>query len=78
MLLNNRYLIQDSFGRGLMATIYRGIDTLTDQIVAIKVLRETYSTDPKFVKLFQNEAKLMSVFDNRKGAHPKIWGIVPA
>jgi serine/threonine protein kinase len=60
MLLNNRYLIQDSIGRGLMATIYRGIDIHTDQFVAIKVLRETYSTDPKFVKRFQNEAKMMA------------------
>jgi eukaryotic-like serine/threonine-protein kinase len=60
MLLNNRYLIQDSIGRGHLATTYRGVDTHADQVIAVKVLRDTYSADPKFVKLFQNEAKVMS------------------
>lgn len=60
MLLNNRYLIQSQTVHGQIAIIHRGIDTHTDQVVAIKVLRETYSTDPKFVKRFQNEAKVMS------------------
>jgi serine/threonine protein kinase len=67
MLLNNRYLIQDSIGKGMMATIYRGTDTHTDQVIAVKVLRDTYSADPKFVKLFQNEAKVMSLWH-----HPNI------
>ncbi len=67
MLLNNRYLLQDSIGRGNLATIYRGIDTHTDQVVAIKVLRETYSADPKFVRRFQVEARAASTLK-----HPNI------
>ena len=52
MLLNNRYLIQDSIGKGMMATMYRGTDTQTDQVIAVKMLRDTYSRNPKFVRLF--------------------------
>lgn len=67
MLLNNRYLTQDPIGRGGLATIYLGIDTHTNQVVAIKMLREVYSTDPKFVTRFQREAKVMASFQ-----HPNI------
>src|SRR6202035_4277412 len=55
--LGDRYRIQDPIGRGGMATIYRGRDLQMDRVVAIKVLREVYSTDPKFVARFQLEAK---------------------
>jgi eukaryotic-like serine/threonine-protein kinase len=67
MLLNNRYLLQEPIGRGGTSTIYRGTDTDTDQVVAIKVLREVFSVDPKFVARFQREAKLMSLLQ-----HPNI------
>ena len=50
-----------------MATIYRGRDMRMDRIVAIKVLREVYSTDPKFVTRFQREAKAASSLQ-----HPNI------
>lgn len=59
-VLGERYQIQDPIGRGGMATIYRGRDLRTDHIVAIKLLREVYSTDPKFVTRFQREAKAAS------------------
>ncbi len=59
MFLGNRYQLQDPIGRGLMSTIYRGIDTDTDRAVAVKMLREPYSTDEKFVRRFQVEAKAM-------------------
>ncbi|GCE10189.1 hypothetical protein KTT_00480 [Tengunoibacter tsumagoiensis] len=50
-----------------MATIYRGRDMRMDRVVAIKVLREVYSTDPKFVTRFQREAKAASSLQ-----HPNI------
>jgi len=50
-----------------MATIYRGVDRRMDRVVAIKVLREAYSTDPKFVTRFQREAKAASALQ-----HPNI------
>lgn len=53
MLLNNRYAVEDPIDRTATATICRGRDTLTDHVVAIKVLRDVYSSDAKFVMRFQ-------------------------
>jgi eukaryotic-like serine/threonine-protein kinase len=66
-VLGERYQLQDPIGRGGMATIYRGRDLRMDRVVAIKVLREVYSTDPKFVTRFQREAKAASSLQ-----HPNI------
>ena len=66
-VLGERYELLDPIGRGGMATIYRGRDTRMDRAVAIKVLREVYSTDPKFVTRFQREAKAASSLQ-----HPNI------
>ena len=65
--LGERYQLQDPIGRGGMATIYRGRDMRMERTVAIKVLREVYSTDPKFVTRFQREAKAASSLQ-----HPNI------
>ncbi|MBV9022203.1 MAG: protein kinase [Ktedonobacteraceae bacterium] len=59
-VLGERYQLQEPIGRGGMAVIYRGVDTHTNRTVAVKVLREVYSTDPKFVTRFQREAKAAS------------------
>src|SRR5438477_7119628 len=66
-VLGDRYQLQEPIGRGGMATIYRGRDLRMDRTVAIKVLREVYSTDPKFVTRFQREAKAASALQ-----HPNI------
>ncbi len=66
-VLGERYELLGPIGRGGMATIYRGRDTHMDRTVAIKVLREVYSTDPKFVTRFQREAKAASALQ-----HPNI------
>src|SRR3984893_6826854 len=66
-VLGERYQLQDPIGRGGMATIYRGRDLRMQPVVAIKVLREVYSTDPKFVTRFQREAKAASSLQ-----HPNI------
>src|SRR5215471_14578735 len=65
--LGDRYLLQSRIGSGGMATIYRARDLEADRIVAVKVLRETYSTDPKFVARFQREARAASALK-----HPNI------
>ena len=66
-VLGERYQLQNPIGRGGMATIYRGLDMRMDRVVAVKVLREVYSTDPKFVTRFQREAKAASSLQ-----HPNI------
>src|SRR6266487_2758887 len=59
-VLGDRYLLQSRIGRGGMATIYRVRDLQMDRVVAVKVLREVYNTDPKFVARFQREARAAS------------------
>src|SRR5438876_462511 len=66
-ILGDRYLLQSRIGRGGMATIYRARDLQVDRVVAVKVLREIYSTDPKFVERFEREAKAASAL-----RHPNI------
>jgi eukaryotic-like serine/threonine-protein kinase len=65
--LGDRYQLLDLIGRGGMATIYRARDIRMDRVVAVKVLREAYNTDQKFVKRFQREAKAASALH-----HPNI------
>jgi hypothetical protein len=66
-LIGNRYEMQDPIGRGGMATIFRAVDLRMGRIVAVKVLREVYSSDPKFVTRFQREARAASALQ-----HPNI------
>src|SRR2546425_2827757 len=66
-VLGDRYLLQSRIGSGGMATIYRARDLEMDRDVAVKMLREVYSTDPKFVKRFQREARAASALQ-----HPNI------
>src|SRR5260370_4553707 len=63
----DRYQLVDPIGRGGMATIYRARDMQTGRIVAIKVLREVYSTDPKFITRFRLAAKAQEALH-----HPNI------
>ena len=64
MFLGNRYQVQEHIGRGGMATIYRGRDMWMERLVAIKVLREVYSTDPMFIARFQQQAKATSALQH--------------
>jgi serine/threonine-protein kinase len=45
-----------------MSEVYRGRDMYMNRDIAIKVLREVYSTDPKCVTRFQRQAKATSTF----------------
>jgi serine/threonine protein kinase len=52
-ILGGRYQLQDPIGRGGISTVYRALDLRMGRVVAIKVLREFYGSDPKFVARFQ-------------------------
>jgi len=67
MYLGKRYQLQGPIGRFGMATLYHGVDTHMKKTVTIKVLRDTYSTNPNFVERFEREAKIMLTLQ-----HPNI------
>jgi len=48
MFLGDRYQLDIQIGRGPIATVYHGHDIRMDRFVAVKVLREIYSTDLHF------------------------------
>jgi eukaryotic-like serine/threonine-protein kinase len=66
-VLADRYLLQSRIGSGGMATIHRAWDLQMDRIVAVKVLREVFSTNRTFVARFQREARAASALQ-----HPNI------
>ncbi len=59
-VLGERYKIGEVIAQGSMATVYRGEDLRTRRAVAIKVLREVYSTDPLLVTRFRGEMQAAS------------------
>ena len=55
--LINRYEIIMKIGSGGMADVYKAKDHVLNRLVAIKVLKQEYSTDATFVKKFREEAQ---------------------
>ncbi|MEX2202723.1 MAG: Stk1 family PASTA domain-containing Ser/Thr kinase [Actinomycetota bacterium] len=72
MTLIGRYRVEQELGRGGMAKVYRGQDTVLGRTVAIKILAPQFADDQDFVHRFRREAQaaarisnqnLVSVFD---------------
>ncbi len=72
MELGGRYVVESELGRGGMATVFKGTDTVLGRPVAVKVLAPQYSSDANFVTRFRREAQaaarlnhpnLVSVYD---------------
>ena len=57
VLLNNRYQLEERLGYGGMAVVYRAQDLMLERSVAIKILRENFSSDADFRERFRQEAK---------------------
>jgi serine/threonine-protein kinase len=56
-IIGNRYEIIEKVGNGGMATVYKARDTILNRYVAIKVLRDEFTTDEEFIKRFNTEAQ---------------------
>ena len=69
-MLNGRYQLISVVGGGGMAQVYKSRDNILGRIVAIKVLREQYSTDAQFVARFRREAQAAANL-----AHPNIVNV---
>lgn len=54
------YEIIERVGQGGMATVYRAVDSRSDEEVAIKVLAPGIGEDRRFIKRFRREAALVS------------------
>lgn len=71
-VLGNRYEIIKKVGNGGMATVYKAEDKVLKRNVAIKILRDEFTTDEEFIKRFEIEAQsaarlvhpnIVSIFD---------------
>ena len=75
-IVNDRYRVERSVGRGGMAEVFLAHDLLLDRPVALKVLFPEYANDPSFVERFRREAQSAAGL-----THPNIvavydWGKV--
>ena len=82
-LLGNRYEIIEKIGSGGMATVYKAKCHVLNRYVAIKILRDEFTTDEEFIKRFEVEAQsaasithpnIVSVYD--VGADGNLYYIV--
>ncbi|MCF6247164.1 MAG: protein kinase [Desulfobacula sp.] len=60
-----RYVATDIIGRGGYSIVYKGVDSVTNQKVAIKMLRHNMVKDSYFLQKFKNEAKIISRLNHR-------------
>lgn len=56
-LLGNRYEIIEKIGNGGMAMVYKAKCHVLNRFVAVKILRDEFTTDQEFIKRFEVEAQ---------------------
>ena len=69
-LLGNRYEILEKIGIGGMAIVYRAKCHVLNRFVAIKILKDEFTTDSEFIKKFNSEAQAAASL-----THPNIVSI---
>ena len=69
-LLGNRYEIIEKIGNGGMATVYKATDKVLKRHVAVKILRDEFTTDEEFIRRFEVEAQSAA-----RLTHPNIVSI---
>ena len=66
-MLNNRYEVLEKIGNGGMATVYKAKCHVLNRYVAIKILKDEFTTDSEFIRKFNTEAQSAAAL-----AHPNI------
>ena len=69
-LLGNRYEIIERIGIGGMATVYKAKCHVLNRYVAVKILRDEFTTDREFIRRFNTEAQAAA-----RLTHPNIVSI---
>ena len=69
-VLGNRYELIEKVGNGGMATVYKATDMVLKRYVAVKILRDEFTTDEEFIKRFETEAQSAA-----RLTHPNIVSI---
>ena len=69
-VIGNRYEIIEKIGEGGMATVYKARCNILKRYVAVKVLRDEFTTDEEFIKRFNTEAQAAASL-----THPNIVSI---
>ena len=55
-----RYRLQERLGVGGMGEVYKAYDTVTDRLVALKVLKRQLATESEFIERFKREARAVA------------------
>ena len=69
-MLDNRYEILEKIGVGGMATVYKAKCHVLNRFVAIKILKDEFTTDSDFIRRFNTEAQAAASL-----THPNIVSI---
>ena len=68
--IDGRYEIIERVGNGGMATVYKAKDKVLNRFVAVKVLKEEFTTDEEFIRRFNAEAQAAACL-----THPNIVSV---
>lgn len=69
-ILDDRYQLAERLGEGGMAEVYRAEDIRLGRPVAVKILRQQYSSETNLLRRFINEARSIAGF-----SHPNIVSV---
>lgn len=74
-VIKNRYKIYDKVGSGGVATVYIARDLYTNEVVAVKILKEELTSSTNYVKRFMREAEIVYNMDHPNIAKVKDFGV---
>ncbi|WFB34483.1 serine/threonine-protein kinase [Kiritimatiellota bacterium B12222] len=59
------FILIEELGRGAMGCVYLAMDESLQRLVALKVIRKEYGSDPKMLETVQREAQAMATLNHR-------------